>query len=182
MRKPKSKLWTELSHRCLLPTTIERQSLTTTKETAQQLAALNILKGEVIGHCLKRHRHQEFLKFLNKIDEAVPASSAAHRIVDNYATHKRPKVKTWLLKHPRFHFHFIPASSSWLNLVERWFGEITRKRIRRGSFSSEGDLIQAIEDYIRENNLHPKPFVWTKSADEIIEKVNRCKGILTTVH
>jgi len=105
-----------------------------------------------------------------------------HCIVDNYATHKHAKVKQWLLRHPRFHFHFIPTSSSWLNLVERWFREITQKRIRRGTFRSEQELIEAIENYIRENNLNPKPFIWTKSADEIIEKVNRCKGILTTLH
>lgn len=150
--------------------------------TTTLFAALNILKGEVIGHCIKRHRHQEFLAFLKKIDQAVEQEYDVHLIVDNYSTHKHAKVKTWLVKHPRFHFHFIPTSSSWLNLVERWFREITTKRIRRGSFRSEQELIEAIEDYIRENNLHPKPFIWTKSADEIIEKVNRCKGILTTLH
>ncbi len=150
--------------------------------TTTLFAALNILKGEVIGTCIKRHRHQEFIKFLNRIDEAVEKEYEVHCIVDNYSTHKHAEVKSWLMKHPRFHFHFIPTSSSWLNLVERWFGEITRKRIRRGSFQSVDQLIRAIEDYITENNLHPKPFIWTKSADEIIEKVNRCKGILTTVH
>ena len=150
--------------------------------TTTLFAALNILKGEVIGHCIKRHRHQEFLAFLKRIDEVVEPGIDVHCIIDNYSTHKHAKVKTWLAKHPRFHFHFIPTSSSWLNLVERWFREITTKRIRRGTFRSEQELIEAIEDYIRENNLHPKPFIWTKSADEIIEKVNRCKGILTTLH
>lgn len=150
--------------------------------TTTLFAALNILKGEVIGHCVKRHRHQEFIKFVNKIDQEVEPEYEVHCIVDNYSTHKHPKVKYWLKKHPRFHFHFIPTSSSWLNLVERWFGEITRKRIRRGSFQSEQELILAIEDYIKENNLHPKPFVWTKSAEEIILKVNRGKAILKTLH
>jgi transposase len=150
--------------------------------TTTLFAALDILKGEVIGHCITRHRHQEFIAFLNRIDKAVPGQHDIHCIVDNYATHKHTEVQTWLQKHPRFHFHFIPTSSSWLNLVERWFGEITRKRIRRGSFQSVKELILAIEDYIKENNLHPKPFVWTKSAEEIIEKVNRGKAILKTVH
>lgn len=150
--------------------------------TITLFAALNILKGEVIGHCIKRHRHQEFIKFVSKIDHEVEPKYEVHCIVDNYATHKHPKVKYWLTKHPRFHFHFIPTSSSWLNLVERWFGEITRKRIRRGSFQSERELILAIEDYIKENNLNPKPFVWTKSAEEIIIKVNRGKAILKTLH
>lgn len=151
--------------------------------TTSLFAALDILKGKVIGQCLKRHRHQEFIRFLNKIDTAVVGNHhEIHCIVDNYSTHKHPKVKIWLSKHPRFRFHFIPTSSSWLNLVERWFREITQKRIRRGSFGSEKELINAIEDYIRENNLHPKPFIWTKSADEILKKVNGCKSILQTVH
>lgn len=150
--------------------------------TTTLFAALNILKGEVIGQCIKKHRHQEFIKFLNKINAAVPKGQDVHCIVDNYATHKHPKVKAWLAKHSSFHFHFIPTSSSWLNLVERWFREITQKRIRRGSFRSEKELIAAIEEYIKENNLHPKPFVWTKTAEEIIEKVNRCKPILKSLH
>lgn len=150
--------------------------------TTTLFAALDILKGEVIGHCIKKHRHQEFIRFLNKIDKSVSTDSDVHCIVDNYATHKHPKVKFWLEKHLRFHFHFIPTSSSWLNLVERWFREITTKRIKRGSFQSEKELIRTIEDYIKTNNANPKPFVWTKSADKIIEKVNRCKGILITVH
>lgn len=150
--------------------------------TTTLFAALNILKGEVIGTCVKRHRHQEFIKFLRKIDGAVAEEYEVHCIVDNYSTHKHTDVKLWLTKHPRFHFHFIPTSSSWLNLVERWFGEITRKRIRRGTFQSVAELIEAIEDYIQINNANPKPFIWTKTADEIIEKVNRCKGVLETPH
>lgn len=150
--------------------------------TTTLFAALNILKGEVIGTCIKRHRHQEFIKFLNKINEAVAKELEIHCIVDNYSTHKHAKVTSWLLRHPRFHFHFIPTSSSWLNLVERWFGEITRKRIRRGTFQSVDELILAIEEYIQINNQNPKPFVWTKSAEEIITKVNRGKANLKTLH
>lgn len=150
--------------------------------TTTLFAALDVLKGEVIGQCLKRHRHQEFLKFLRKIDGNTPAALDIHCIVDNYGTHKHPNVRTWLWKHPRFHFHFIPTSSSWLNLVERWFGEITRKRIRRGTFGSVKELEQAIYDYVEHNNKNPKPFVWTKKADEIIEKVNRCKAVMETLH
>ncbi len=150
--------------------------------TTTLFAALDILKGEVIGTCVKRHRHQEFLQFLKKIDQAVEKEMDVHCIVDNYSTHKHADVKSWLIKHPRFHLHFIPTSSSWLNLVERWFGEITRKRIRRGTFQSVPELIQAIEDYIQINNQNPKPFVWTKTAEEIIEKVNRCKGMMETLH
>lgn len=150
--------------------------------TTTLFAALNVLKGEVIGRCMKRHRHQEFLTFLNIINRTTFPHLELHCIVDNYATHKKDKVKIWLAKHPRFHFHFIPTSSSWLNLVERWFREITQKRIRRGSFRSEQELVAAIETYIIENNKHPKPFIWTKSANEIIEKVNRCKPILQTLH
>lgn len=145
--------------------------------TTSLFAALDILKGEVIGTCLKRHRHQEFIKFLKLIDEAVEKGLEVHCIVDNYSTHKHVKVKLWLIKHPRFHFHFIPTSSSWLNLVERWFGEITRKRIRRGTFHSVDELIKAIEDYIQINNQNPKSFIWTKTADEIITKVNSVKLI-----
>ena len=145
--------------------------------TTTLFAALDILKGKVIGHCLKRHRHQEFIKFLNKINHVVGKELEIHCIVDNYATHKHPRVKEWLNRHQRFHFHFIPTSSSWLNLVERWFGEITRKRIRRGSFQSVKELTTAIENYIKYNNENPKPFVWTKNAEEIIEKVNLVKLI-----
>lgn len=145
--------------------------------TTSLFAALDILKGEVIGTCLKKHRHQEFIKFLKLIDEAVEENLEIHCIVDNYSTHKHQKVKSWLKKHSRFHLHFIPTSSSWLNLVERWFGEITRKRIRRGTFQSVDELIQAIEEYIQINNQNPKPFIWIKSAEDIIAKVNSVKLI-----
>lgn len=150
--------------------------------TTTLFAALNILKGEVIGTCVKKHRHQEFIAFLNKIDQAVQEKLDVHCIVDNYSTHKHAEVQSWLTKHPRFRLHFIPTSSSWLNLVERWFREITTKRIRRGTFHSVTELVVAIEEYITYNNAHPKPFVWTKTADEIIAKVNRGKAILKTLH
>jgi transposase len=150
--------------------------------TTTLFAALNVLDGMVIGSCYPRHRHEEFLKFLRKIDRETPDGMNLHLIVDNYGTHKHPNVKKWLSKHKRLHLHFIPTSSSWLNLIERWFGEITRKRIRRGVFHSVPDLIAAIEEYIRLNNQDPKPFVWTKKVDEIIQKISRCKAIMETLH
>ena len=150
--------------------------------TTTLFAALDVLKGEVIGQCLPRHRHQEFLKFLKLVDRQTPAHLDLHCIVDNYATHKKQEVQGWLAKHPRFHFHFIPTASSWLNLVERWFRDITDKRIRRDAFSSVAQLQIAIYDYIAHNNENPKPFVWTKSADDIITKVNRGKALLGTLH
>jgi len=139
--------------------------------TTTLFAALDVLEGEVIGSCMKRHRHQEFLKFLQLIDRRTPAELDLHLIVDNYATHKHAKVKEWLAKHPRFHFHFIPTSSSWLNAVERFFAELTEKRLRRGVFRSVLDLIQAIDAYLEEQNQDPKPFLWTKTADEIPDKL-----------
>ena len=150
--------------------------------TTTLFAALDVLKGRVIGQCMKRHRHQEFLAFLKIIDRNTPQDLAIHCIVDNYATHKKEEVKRWLRRHPRFHFHFIPTSSSWLNLVERWFAQITAQRIRRGVFHSVADLEQAIMDYIQHHNTDPKPFVWTKSADAIIRKVTRGKAVLETLH
>ncbi|MCE0498195.1 MAG: IS630 family transposase [Methylacidiphilales bacterium] len=145
-------------------------------------AALDVLAGTVIGSCYPRHRHEEFLKFLRQIDRQTPSDLDLHLILDNYGTHKHPAVAHWLKTHPRFVLHFTPTSSSWLNLVERWFGEITRKRIRRGVFKSVPELIGAIEDYVRLNNQNPKPFVWTKRADEILEKVGRCKAATVTQH
>ena len=150
--------------------------------TATLFAALNVLQGEVIGQCMQRHRPQEFLKFLRTIDRSTPKDLALHCIVDNYATHKKQEVRAWLEKHPRFPFHFIPTSSSWLNLVERRFRDITDRRIHRGAFQSVAELERAIADYIRHNNQTPKPFVWTKSADRIIQKVNRGKALLETLH
>jgi transposase len=145
-------------------------------------AALDILEGKVIGSCYPRHRNTEFLRFLRTINRQIPKGLDIHMILDNYGTHTHPNVKGWLEKHPRFVLHFTPTSSSWLNLVERWFGEITRKRIRRGIFKSVQELVAAIEDFIRCNNEDPKPFVWTKKAEEILEKVNRCKGVMETLH
>jgi len=145
-------------------------------------AALNVLAGTVIGSCYPRHRHEEFLKFLRQIDRQTPSDLDLHLILDNYGTHKHPAVARWLKTHPRFVLHFTPTSSSWLNLIERWFGEITRKRIRRGVFKSVPELIAAIEEYVRINNQNPKPFVWTKRADEILEKVGRCKAAAVTQH
>lgn len=150
--------------------------------TTTLFAALNVLEGTVIGECKARHRHQEFLQFLRRLDREFPLEQDLHLIVDNYGTHKHPKVKSWLARHRRFHLHFIPTSSSWLNLVERWFGKLTEKRIRRGSFFSVKELVQAIQEYLDQNNRQPKPFIWTASVEKILEKVNRCKAILETVH
>ena len=145
-------------------------------------AALNVAEGKVIGTCYPRHRNEEFLKFLRKIDRETPKDMDLHLILDNYGTHNHPNVKKWLEKHKRFHLHFTPTGSSWLNLVERWFGELTRKRIRRGIFKSVPDLVAAIEDFIGANNENPKPFIWTKKVDEIMDKINRCKAITATLH
>jgi len=150
--------------------------------TTTLFAALNVLEGTVIGECKARHRHQEFLQFLRRLDREFPLHLDLHLIVDNYGTHKHPKVKTWLARHRRFHLHFTPTSSSWLNLVERWFGKLTQQRIRRGSFFSVKELVQAIQEYLQENNRQPKPFVWTASVEKILEKIDCCKAILETVH
>jgi transposase len=150
--------------------------------TTTLFAALDVLDGRVIGQCMDKHRHQEFIRFLNKINRQVLPNLDVHLIADNYATHKHPKVKAWLARHPRFHMHFTPTSASWLNLVERFFGEITRKRIRRGVFHSVVDLQRAINDYLEIHNANPKPFVWTASASAILEKVNRGKQALESQH
>jgi transposase len=149
--------------------------------TTTLFAALNVLTGAVIGECLPRHRHEEFLKFLRRLDREVPKNLQVHLILDNYATHKHPDVKNWLDKHPRFHLHFTPTSSSWLNLVERWFREITDKAIRRGVFPSVPDLITAIETYLKAHNDDPKPFVWVASAESILEKVRRGRVALEAI-
>ena len=141
--------------------------------TTTLFAAFNVLDGQVIGECLPRHRHQEFLKFLRKIDRETPPALELHLIVDNYSTHKHEQVKKWLAKHPRFHFHFIPTSSSWLNLVERWFRELTQKRIRRSVFRSVPELEAAIHEYLEASNQAAKPFVWTAPAQDILAKVER---------
>lgn len=150
--------------------------------TTTLFAALSLLDGKVIGQCLPRHRSKEFVGFLAQIDRQTPGELDLHLIVDNSSTHKSPSVKRWLKKHPRFHLHFTPTSSSWLNLIERWFGEITRKRIRRGTFRSVDELIAAIDEYLKVYNQLPKPFVWTQTADMILAKVNRCKEALVTPH
>ncbi len=150
--------------------------------TTTLFAALNVLDGKVIGACMPRHRHREFLRFLRHIDRQTPAELDLDLIVDNYATHKTPAVKRWLKAHPRFHLHFTPTSASWLNMVERFFAEITRKRIRRGAFKSVAELKGAIMEYLEHHNADPRPFIWTKSAGEILEKVARAKQALESQH
>jgi len=141
--------------------------------TTTLFAALELAEGKLIGTCMSRHRHQEWIKFLTLIDKQTPEGLDLHLIVDNYNTHKHAKVKAWLKRHRRFHIHFIPTSSSWLNLVERWFREITDKRIRREAFHSVGQLIETIMDYIDQHNDNPKSFVWTAKAEDILAKVAR---------
>jgi transposase len=148
--------------------------------TTTLFAALSMLDGRVVGQCLPRHRHQEFLKFLRTLDREFPAELDLHLIVDNYRTHKHDNVNAWLAKHPRFTLHFIPTSSSWLNLVERWFRELTEKAIRRGVFHSVPDLIAAIEDYLAAHNEDPTPFIWTASVEAILEKIARARAALPT--
>jgi transposase len=150
--------------------------------TTSLFAALNMLDGRVIGQCHARHRHQEFLAFLRRLDREFSAELDLHLIVDNYRTHSHPVVRAWLEKHPRFVLHFTPTSSSWLNLVERWFRELSQKRLRRGVFHSVPELIAAIEEFLAVHNDDPKPFVWTASAEAIVAKVSRCRAILETVH
>lgn len=150
--------------------------------TTTLFAALNALEGVVIGECMDRHRHQEFIRFLNRIDRETPPELDLHLIIDNYGTHKHPKVKSWLKRHTRFHFHFTPTSGSWLNLVERWFRDLTQKRIRRGSFSHVKELVNTIYDYIKHNNNDPTPFIWTASAESIMAKITKCKEALGTLH
>ena len=141
--------------------------------TTTLFAALNVLDGTVVGRCMPRHTHQEFVKFLNAVERAVPAGKIIHAIADNYATHKHPKVREWLADHQRWIFHFTPTSASWINAVENFFSVITRRRIRRGVFTSVADLQDAIRSYIREHNRNPKPFVWSKPADDILAKLSR---------
>jgi len=150
--------------------------------TATLFAALNTLDGSVISMCDDRHRHQEWLKFLRVIDDLNPAANEIHLIADNYATHKHPKVQRWLERHPRFHTHFTPTSSSWLNMVERFFRDLTEKRIRRGVFRDVEDLIMAIGDYIDHHNSKPKPYIWTAKASDILEKVKRARKALDNRH
>jgi transposase len=150
--------------------------------TTTLFAALDVATGNVIGQCMKRHRHQEWLKFLRTIDRGTPKRLDLHLIADNDATHKHPTVTAWLAKHPRFHMHFTPISASWLNMVERFFGRITADRIRRGVVKTLAELENAIMTYLDHHNASPKPFVWTKSAGEIREKVARAKQALESQH
>ena len=146
--------------------------------TTTLFAAIELAEGRIIAECMPQHRHQEWLKFLKKIDRETPSDLDLHLIVDNYATHKHPKVKAWLKRHKRFHIHFTPTSSSWLNVIERWFRDITDQRIRRGVFKSVGQLIAAIMDYIDHHNTDPRTFTWTTKAADILEKVTRAKAAL----
>ncbi len=146
--------------------------------TTTLFAALDTLNGKLIGKCMKRHRHQEWIKFLKLLDEQTPQGKQLHLIIDNYATHKHPKVVNWLKRHPRFHTPFTPTSASWLHMVERWFRDLTGKRLKRGVFTSVPQLIAAIEDYIRTMNQSPKPFIWTAKASDILEKVKLARGSL----
>ncbi len=150
--------------------------------TTTLFAALNVLDGTVIGSCKPRHRHQEFLQFMEELDRKVPRKRDVHLILDNYGTHTHANVRAWFEARPRYHLHFVPTGSSWLNLVERWFAEITRKQIRRGTFLSVRKLIKAIMRYLREYNRKPQPFVWTASAATILRKVRHCKETLDAGH
>jgi transposase len=146
--------------------------------TATLFAALSTLDGKVISLCQERHRHQEWLRFLKLVDDATPADKQLHLIVDNYATHKHPKVRQWLKRHPRFHIHFTPTSASWLNMIERFFRDLTVNRLRRGVFRDVMELVQAIDDYVDQHNESPKPFIWTAKASDVLEKVTRARRSL----
>ena len=148
--------------------------------TTTLFAALNVLDGQVIGQCQQRHTHAEWLKFLKKIDRETPKDKTLHLIADNYATHKHPTVQEWLAKHSRFNMHFTPTSASWLNMVERFFRDITTERLRRGVFANVPELIGAIDEYIAHHNTKPKPFIWTKSARDILQKVIRANSRLSS--
>ena len=149
--------------------------------TATLFAALNTLDGKVISLCQERHRHQEWLRFLRLLNDATPDHKLLHLIVDNYATHKHPAVQRWLKRHPRFHIHFTPTSASWLNMVERFFRNLTVQRLRRGVFRDVMELVTAIDDYVDHHNERPKPFIWTASAKDILEKVKRARKTLVNV-
>jgi transposase len=150
--------------------------------TTTLFAALNVLEGQVIGRCMQRHRHQEFIRFLNTIEAAIPAGKIVHVILDNYATHKHPKVIEWLGRHPRFVFHFTPTSASWLNAVEGFFAKLTRRRLKRGVFRSIVDLQAAINRFLKETNDAPKPFIWTADPDRVLAAIKRGKEALESNH
>lgn len=147
--------------------------------TTTLFAALEVATGQVITQCKPRHRHQEFLSFLRHLDQNVPPPLELHLIIDNYATHKHPKVRAWLAKRPRYHLHFTPTSASWLNQVERWFGRITQQSIRRGSFATVKQLIQRIDAFVHHYNLQPRPFAWTATADSILGKITRLSKVIS---
>jgi transposase len=149
--------------------------------TTTLFAALDVIQGKVIGDCYKRHRHQEFLKFLRRINREFPGNTSLHVVMDNYGTHGTPEVKAWLKRHARFVVHYVPTSCSWLNLIERWFAELTNKRIRRDSFHSVDDLIAAIEQFLAVWNQKPKPFVWTATVESILAKLTRCRQTLEQI-
>ena len=149
--------------------------------TTTLFAALEVLEGRVIGQCFERHRHQEFLRFLRRLDQEFPGPVSLHLVMDNYGTHQQPKVRAWLERHPRFVPHFVPTSSSWLNLIERWFAELTTKRVRRGSFHSVQELEKAITEFLAVWNEHPKPFVWTATVESIKAKLARCRQTLEQI-
>jgi hypothetical protein len=146
--------------------------------TTTLFAALDVAEGRLIGTCMKRHRHLEWLKFLRQIDRQTPPDLDLHLIVDNYSTHKHQSANRWLERHKRFHVHFTPTSCSWLNLIERWFRDLTHKRIRRGTFHSVAQLVQAIMDYIEAHNEDPETFQWTAKAQDILAKVARARAVL----
>jgi len=151
--------------------------------TTSLFAALNVATGKIIGECHRRHRHQEFLKFLHRLDAQLPSTGDVHIVMDNYGTHKQPKVLRWFVRHPRYHLHFTPTSASWLNQVERFFAKITTQRIRRGTFENVAALEAAIESYVTHHNQHSKPFIWTATADAILDKVKRfCERTSATRH
>src|SRR5208283_94701 len=150
--------------------------------TTTLFAALNVLDGTVIGRCMKRHRHQEFIRFLNAVERAVPAGKVIHAIVDNYAAHKQPDILKWLADHPRWTFHFTPTSASWLNAVEGFFAKLTRRRLKRGVFRSVADLQAAINHFVAETNFDPKPFVWTADPKHVLAAVKRGKETLESIH
>ena len=149
--------------------------------TTTLFAALELAQGKVVGECYQRHRHQEFLKFLRRLNEEFPGPVALHLVMDNYGTHNQPEVRAWLKKHGRFRFHFVPTSSSWLNLVERWFGELSSQCIRRGAFGSVEDLKEAISEFLAAWNEKPQPFVWTATVESIMEKLSRCRQTLEKI-
>ena len=150
--------------------------------TTTLFAALNVLDGRVIGQCMQRHRHQEFLRFLNRLERAIPAGKLVHVVLDNYGSHKHPKVRAWLSRHPRWTFHFTPTSASWLNAVEGFFAKLTRRRLQRGVFHSLVDLQAAINRYLAERNHNPKPFVWTAGPQAIIAAASRGYQALDSIH